>query len=99
MDGLLAGMTAPSVEFGAPLDVDAGEIRALTDAVQRGALPARRVVRQQDGDIRFWDVEPGYNLLRDLVSFATERFRREVGEAPSRALVMVNHIDAATSPN
>jgi len=85
---------------GEPLEHGAGELQALADTVLEGRLKSRRVDRQEDGDIRYWGVDPAQShILRHLIVFSETWFSRQTGRPPALAFVMVNLVDAEKSPN
>jgi hypothetical protein len=90
----------PEVVVGETLEHQAGELVALVELVTTGRLRAARTEHQADGDVRFWSVAPESSpILQRLKAFGEEQFAKILGRPPQASLIMVNHIDAARSPN
>lgn len=89
-DGLIVGES---------LERKPGEVAALAAQVVRGEVVAHRVIRQPDGDIRYWGVDvTQYPVLERFQAYGESVFREVTGKLPGASVMMVNHIDAQMSP-
>jgi len=76
-----------------------GEVATLAAQVVRGELVAQRVIRQADGDTRYWGVDVArYPVLERLQAFGELLFRDVTGKPSGASVMMVNYIDAQRSP-
>lgn len=86
--------------FGETLEARPGEVADLAKRVLNGQLLAAKVDPRPDGDLRYWDVDPGQSeVLQRLNEFATREYVAAVGKPPAKSFIMVNHIDARRSPS
>jgi hypothetical protein len=88
-----------SIIFGPSLEETPGELDALASKVTSGALSAKVVAHQSDGDTRYWGVDLSESpVLARLDQFARSTFLTVTGRPPHRAFIMMNLVDAAKCP-
>lgn len=76
------------------------EFLSLAKSIEEGAIPCEKVYHQNDGDVRYWNIDVKSNtLLEKLSDLAKELYQKQIGAAPHSIIGMFNTIDASRSPN
>lgn len=87
------------ITVGKPLAEKPSDLTSLVDIVLSEQLRAKKVNHQDDGDTRYWGVEPAqHQVLSRLKEFSDRCYREQVGQPPGLSVIMVNVIDAVKSP-
>lgn len=77
----------------------AEEISTLARQSLDGTVPCLRVQREDNGDVRYWDVADSSNaFLQSFLAIARRESTAYFGRPDTKVILMVNRIDADKSP-
>lgn len=75
------------------------QIDELADRIKRGEITCFKKDVQNDGDIRYWNVEAHQHpLLETFKTRGEELYASELGHRPQYSFIMINDIEASRSP-